>query len=44
MQINPKIMETMPAIIKMVTSGQGANITLSALIRKLDRIDTLYQT
>ncbi len=43
-QINPKIMETMPMVIKMVTSGQGANIAWPALIRKLDRIDTLYQT
>ena len=43
-QIKPKIMETMPMVIKMVTSGQGANIAWPALIRKLDRIDTLYQT
>lgn len=42
--IDPKIMESMPAVIEMATKGQGANITWSALIRKLDRTDPSYRT
>jgi len=42
--VNPKIMETMPMVIKVVTAGQGANIAWPALIRKLDRLDTSYKT
>ena len=42
--IDPKILEAMPAVIEMATKGQGANITWSALIRKLDRTDPSYKT
>ena len=42
-RVNPKIMETMPQVIKMVTAGQGALIAWPALLRKLDRIDPSYR-
>ena len=42
--IDPKIMEGMPAVIEMATKGQAANITWSALLRKLDRTDPSYKT
>jgi ribulose-5-phosphate 4-epimerase/fuculose-1-phosphate aldolase len=42
-RVNPKIMETMPQVIKMVTAGQGALIAWPALLRKLDRIDASYR-
>lgn len=42
--IDPKIMESMPAVIEMATKGQGANIAWSALLRKLDRVDPSYKT
>ncbi len=42
--IDPKIIEAMPAVIEMASKGQGANITWSALIRKLDRTDPSYKT
>ena len=37
--VNPKIMETMPMVIEMVTKGQGSRIAWPALLRKLDRVD-----
>ena len=37
--INPAIMANMPAVIAMVTKGQGAQIAWPALLRKLDRLD-----
>jgi len=40
--INPKILETMPAVIEMATKGQGARIAWPALLRKLDRTDPSY--
>ena len=43
-QVNPKIMETMPMVIEMVTKGQGASIAWPALLRKLDRTDVSYKT
>jgi ribulose-5-phosphate 4-epimerase/fuculose-1-phosphate aldolase len=43
-QVNPKIMETMPMVIDMVTKGQGASIAWPALLRKLDRTDASYKT
>jgi len=42
--INPKIMENMPAVIEMVTKGQGSGIAWPALLRKLDRLDDSYKT
>lgn len=42
--IDPKIIEAMPAVIEMASKGQGANITWSALIRKLDRTDPSYKS
>ena len=42
-RVNPKIMETMPQVIKMVTASQGANIAWPALLRKLDRLDASYK-
>lgn len=42
--VNPKIMETMPMVIEMVTKGQGANIAWPALLRKLDRLDPSYKS
>lgn len=42
-RVNPKIMETMPMVIEMVTKGQGASIAWPALLRKLDRTDTSYK-
>jgi ribulose-5-phosphate 4-epimerase/fuculose-1-phosphate aldolase len=42
--IDPKIMESMPAVIEMATKGQAANITWSALRRKLDRTDPSYKS
>ena len=42
--IDPKIMEAMPAVIEMAAKGRGANITWSALLRKLDRTDPSYKT
>lgn len=43
-QVNPKIMETMPLVIDMVTKGQGASIAWPALLRKLERTDASYKT
>ena len=43
-QVNPKIMETMPAVIAMVTKGQGAQIAWPALLRLLDRKDPSYKS
>jgi ribulose-5-phosphate 4-epimerase/fuculose-1-phosphate aldolase len=43
-QVNPKIMETMPMVIDMVTKGQGASIAWPALLRKLDRTDASYKS
>ena len=42
--IDPTIMESMPAVIEMAAKGRGANITWSALLRKLDRTDPSYKT
>jgi len=42
--IDAKIMETMPAVIAMVTKGQGAGIAWPALLRKLDRVDPSYRS
>jgi hypothetical protein len=42
--IDPTIMESMPAVIEMTVKGQAANITWSALVRKLDRADPSYKT
>jgi ribulose-5-phosphate 4-epimerase/fuculose-1-phosphate aldolase len=42
--VNPKIMESMPAVIEMASKGQGSNIAWPALIRKLDRRDTSYKS
>ena len=42
--IDPKILESMPAVIEMTVKGQAANITWSALVRKLDRADPSYKT
>ena len=42
--VNPKIMETMPMVIEMVTKGQGSRIAWPALLRKLDRMDPGYRT
>ena len=42
--IDPTIMEAMPAVIEMTLKGQAANITWSALVRKLDRADPSYKT
>jgi ribulose-5-phosphate 4-epimerase/fuculose-1-phosphate aldolase len=43
-QVNPKIMETMPMVIEMVTKSQGAGIAWPALLRKLDRTDASYKS
>jgi ribulose-5-phosphate 4-epimerase/fuculose-1-phosphate aldolase len=42
--VNPKILENMPAVMAMVTKGQGSGIAWPALIRKLDRTDPSYKT
>jgi ribulose-5-phosphate 4-epimerase/fuculose-1-phosphate aldolase len=41
--VNPKIMETMPMVLKVVTAGQGAQLAWPALLRKLDRTDPSYK-
>lgn len=41
--VNPKIMENMPMVLKVVTAGQGAQLAWSALLRKLDRTDPSYK-
>lgn len=43
-RVNPKIMDTMPMVIQMVTKGQGAGIAWPALLRKLDRTDASYRS
>ncbi len=43
-RVNPKIMETMPMVIQMVTKGQGAGIAWPALLRKLDRTDASFRS
>lgn len=43
-QINPKIMATMPMVIEMVTKGQGSSIAWPALLRRLDRLDASYKS
>jgi len=43
-KVHPKIMETMPMVIDMVTKGQGSRIAWPALLRKLDRTDASYQS
>lgn len=42
--INPKIMESMPMVIEMVSKGQGSGIAWPALLRKLDRADASYKS
>jgi ribulose-5-phosphate 4-epimerase/fuculose-1-phosphate aldolase len=42
-QVNPKILETMPQVIKMVTAAQGARIAWPALLRKAERLDPGYK-
>jgi ribulose-5-phosphate 4-epimerase/fuculose-1-phosphate aldolase len=44
MQVNPRIMETMPMVIEMVTKGQGSSIAWPALLRKLDRTDASFRS
>jgi ribulose-5-phosphate 4-epimerase/fuculose-1-phosphate aldolase len=41
--VNPKIMENMPMVLKVVTAGQGAQLAWPALLRKLDRTDPSYK-
>jgi ribulose-5-phosphate 4-epimerase/fuculose-1-phosphate aldolase len=41
--VHPKIMESMPMVIEMVTKGQGSRIAWPALLRKLDRTDPGYR-
>ncbi len=41
--ISPSKLETMPAVIEMVTKGLGARIAWPALLRKLDRTDPNYE-
>jgi ribulose-5-phosphate 4-epimerase/fuculose-1-phosphate aldolase len=43
-QVNPRIMESMPMVIEMVTKGQGSGIAWPALLRKLDRADASYKS
>jgi ribulose-5-phosphate 4-epimerase/fuculose-1-phosphate aldolase len=42
--IDPTIMEGIPAVIDMTLKGEAANVTWSALLRKLDRADPSYKT
>ncbi len=42
--VDPRIMQTMPQVIQMVTKNQGAGIAWPALLRKLDRIDPGYRS
>ncbi|MDE2372108.1 MAG: class II aldolase/adducin family protein [Burkholderiales bacterium] len=42
-EVDPRIMQTMPAVIAMATKGQGAQIAWPALLRKLDRLDAGYR-
>ena len=41
--IDPAIMANMPAVIQMVTKGQGAQIAWPALLRMLDRTQPDYK-
>lgn len=41
--VDPRILETMPEVMRRVTKGQGAGIAWPALLRKLDRLDRSYQ-
>ena len=42
--VNANIMETMPAVINVVSKGQGASIAWPALLRKLERLDASYKS
>jgi ribulose-5-phosphate 4-epimerase/fuculose-1-phosphate aldolase len=41
-QIDPRILQGMAEVMKVVTAGQGAGIAWPALLRKLDRVDPGY--
>jgi hypothetical protein len=41
-QVNPKIVEGIAAVMKTVTAGLGGNIAWPALLRKLERSDPGY--
>ena len=43
-QVDPKIMQDMGAVMKTVTAGQGAQLAWPALLRKLDRTDPGFRT
>src|SRR4051812_6964713 len=43
-QVDPKIMQGMAQVMKVVTAGQGPGIAWPALLRKLDREDPSYKT
>jgi ribulose-5-phosphate 4-epimerase/fuculose-1-phosphate aldolase len=42
-QIDPRILQGMAEVMKVVTAGQGAGIAWPALLRKLDRVDPGYK-
>ncbi len=42
--IDPRILEGLAQVMKVVAAGQGANIAWPALIRKLDRVDPSYRS
>lgn len=43
-QVDPRILQGMAEVRRVVTAGQGAGIAWPALLRKLDRIDPSYKT
>jgi len=43
LQVDPRILEGLPQVMKTVTAGQGAGIAWPALLRKLDRADPSYR-
>ena len=42
-QVDPRILEGMGAVMKIATAGQGANIAWPALLRKVERADPSYK-
>ncbi len=42
-QVDPRILEGMGAVMKIATAGQGANIAWPALLRKVERADPTYK-
>jgi ribulose-5-phosphate 4-epimerase/fuculose-1-phosphate aldolase len=43
-QVDPRILQGIAAVMKTVTAGQGAGIAWPALLRKLERMDPGYKS